>query len=144
MAGRHMDYEISASIQMEYADRASRYVLGIYWQYTIRLLNVFTIAHEAAAHTARLRVELSQSKTEQRDYLKQVELARVLVKREERKRKREEETGVVAPAKAPRAQPERAARTDEDGGKREKKRQRGAGPTHSNDHDLADVIGQIF
>ena len=42
-------------------------------------------AHEAALHSARLRVELAQSKTEQRDYLKNVELARVLDKRAERK-----------------------------------------------------------
>ncbi|KAI0773971.1 hypothetical protein C8Q74DRAFT_1267634 [Fomes fomentarius] len=45
------------------------------------------IAHEAAVHTAQLRVELSQSRKEQRDYLKNVELARVLDKRAERKRK---------------------------------------------------------
>ncbi|KAI0269295.1 hypothetical protein BC834DRAFT_865731 [Gloeopeniophorella convolvens] len=42
------------------------------------------VAHEAAMHTARLRLELSQSKSEQREYLKNVELARVLDKREER------------------------------------------------------------
>ena len=35
-------------------------------------------------HTARLRLELSQSRSEQREYLKNVELARVLEKREER------------------------------------------------------------
>ncbi|GBE79352.1 hypothetical protein BKA93DRAFT_812575 [Sparassis latifolia] len=45
------------------------------------------IAHEAAVHTAQLRVELSQSRREQREYLKNVELARVLDKRAERKRK---------------------------------------------------------
>jgi ESF2/ABP1 family protein len=43
-----------------------------------------TTAHEAAMHTARLRLELSQSRSEQREYLKNVELARVLDKREER------------------------------------------------------------
>ena len=37
-------------------------------------------------HTARLRLELSQSRSEQREYLKNVELARVLDKREERSR----------------------------------------------------------
>ncbi|CAE6422176.1 unnamed protein product, partial [Rhizoctonia solani] len=47
------------------------------------------VAQEAAAHTARLRVELSQSKAEQRDYLRNVELARVLEKRAQRKRKSE-------------------------------------------------------
>ena len=35
-------------------------------------------------HTARLRLELSQSRSEQREYLKNVELARVLDKREQR------------------------------------------------------------
>ncbi|KAH9843948.1 uncharacterized protein C8Q71DRAFT_698304 [Rhodofomes roseus] len=45
------------------------------------------IAHEAAAHAAQLRVELSQSRQEQREYLRNVELARVLDKRAERKRK---------------------------------------------------------
>ncbi|KAJ7229102.1 hypothetical protein GGX14DRAFT_616769 [Mycena pura] len=48
------------------------------------------IAHEAAAHTAKLRVELSQSRTEQRDYLKNVELARVLEKRARKKREKGE------------------------------------------------------
>jgi len=43
------------------------------------------VAHEAAIHTARLRVELSQSKSEQQDYLKNVELARVLDKRRKQK-----------------------------------------------------------
>ncbi|CAE6395431.1 unnamed protein product [Rhizoctonia solani] len=51
------------------------------------------VAQEAAAHTARLRVELSQSKAEQRDYLRNVELARVL---EKRKRKTDsDEVGTV-------------------------------------------------
>ncbi|KDN51190.1 hypothetical protein RSAG8_00819, partial [Rhizoctonia solani AG-8 WAC10335] len=45
------------------------------------------VAQESAAHTARLRVELSQSKAEQRDYLRNVELARVLERRAQRKRK---------------------------------------------------------
>jgi len=45
------------------------------------------IAHEAAVHAAQLRVELSQSRREQHEYLKNVELARVLDKRAERKRK---------------------------------------------------------
>lgn len=44
-------------------------------------------------HTARLRVELEQSRKEQKDYLRQVELARVLDKRKERKRKAAEERG---------------------------------------------------
>ena len=43
------------------------------------------IAHEAAVHQAKLRAELSQSRKEQREYLKNVELARVLKKRREKK-----------------------------------------------------------
>lgn len=46
------------------------------------------IAHEAAIHTAKLRVELAQSKTEQHDYLKNVELARVLDKRNEKRKEK--------------------------------------------------------
>lgn len=41
-------------------------------------------------HTAKLRIELSQSRTEQRDYLKNVELARVLEKRAAKKREKGE------------------------------------------------------
>jgi ESF2/ABP1 family protein len=44
-------------------------------------------AHEAAIHAAQLRVELTQSRAEQKEYLKNVELARVLDKRAKRKGK---------------------------------------------------------
>ena len=44
-----------------------------------------SVAHEAAIHQAKLRAELSQSRKEQREYLKNVELARVLEKRTEKK-----------------------------------------------------------
>ncbi|KAF8803947.1 hypothetical protein BYT27DRAFT_7195299 [Phlegmacium glaucopus] len=49
------------------------------------------VAHEAAVHAAKLRVELSQSKAEQQAYLKNVELARVLDKRVAKKREKGEE-----------------------------------------------------
>ncbi|KAH9483111.1 Pre-rRNA-processing protein ESF2 [Psilocybe cubensis] len=49
------------------------------------------VAHEAAVHTAKLRVELSQSKSEQQQYLKNVELARVLEKRAAKKKEKGEE-----------------------------------------------------
>jgi len=58
---------------------------------TEQSLNLIYIANEAALHTAKLRVELSQSRSEQRDYLKNVELARVLDKRAARKREKGEE-----------------------------------------------------
>lgn len=48
-------------------------------------------AHEAAIHRAKLRVELSQSKAEQQQYLKNVELAKVLDKRVAKKKERGEE-----------------------------------------------------
>ncbi|KAF8826363.1 hypothetical protein HHX47_DHR5000045 [Lentinula edodes] len=50
-----------------------------------------SLAHEAAIHTAKLRVELSQSRSEQRDYMRNVELARVLEKRSQRKKEQGEE-----------------------------------------------------
>jgi len=49
---------------------------------------IVTLAHEAAIHSAKLRVELAQSKSEQREYLKNVELARVLDKRNERRKEK--------------------------------------------------------
>ncbi|KAF8239498.1 hypothetical protein L208DRAFT_1237102 [Tricholoma matsutake] len=49
------------------------------------------VAHEAAIYAAKLRVELSQSRSEQQEYLKNVELARVLDKRAEKKREKGEE-----------------------------------------------------
>ena len=49
------------------------------------LLLTISTAHESAVHQAKLRAELSQSRKEQREYLKNVELARVLEKRREKK-----------------------------------------------------------
>jgi len=46
------------------------------------------IAHEAAVHTAKLRVELAQSKSEQREYLRNVELAQILDKRNEKRKEK--------------------------------------------------------
>lgn len=46
------------------------------------------MAHERAAHTSRLRTELSQSKMEQADYLKKVERARIQRQKEERRKQR--------------------------------------------------------
>ena len=56
--------------------------------------NIRTAAHEQATREARLRVELSQSKMEQKHYLKQVEVGRSLEKRAEKKRKRADEQGI--------------------------------------------------
>ncbi|KAG8854869.1 RNA-binding ATPase activator esf2 [Tulasnella sp. 330] len=51
------------------------------------------LAHEAAEHTARLRVELSQSRHEQSDYIRQVELAKSIEKRAASKQKKERKDG---------------------------------------------------
>ena len=56
--------------------------LSVYW---FDVLLTMFVANEAAVHQAKLRAELSQSRKEQREYLKNVELARVLEKRKERK-----------------------------------------------------------
>ncbi|KAG8715024.1 RNA-binding ATPase activator esf2 [Ceratobasidium sp. 423] len=97
------------------------------------------VAQEAAAHTARLRVELSQSKAEQRDYLRNVELARVLEKRAQRKRKSDSnEAGTITtalkvkedhvPPKAKKARIQNAASDNK----------------HSNGETLTNVLSSIF
>ncbi|KAG1773801.1 hypothetical protein EDD22DRAFT_856509 [Suillus occidentalis] len=85
------------------------------------------IAHEAAVHTAKLRVELAQSKMEQRDYLKNVELARVLDKRNEKRK----EKG-LGPLELKRPA---------EGSKEEGPRKR---PKHTDDTQLNSVLGSIF
>lgn len=101
-------------------------------------------AHEAAAHTARLRVELSQSKSEQKDYLKQVELARVLAKRDDRKRKREEETGIVAPPKARPSRPTDDAQARPETKKKKKSQPNEGKRTDGKPEDLQKVLGSVF
>lgn len=51
---------------------------------------VLPLAYERQAHSARLRQELSKSRAEQSEYLRNVELARVL---EKRKAKKQAQTG---------------------------------------------------
>ena len=95
-----------------------------------------TIAHEAAVHAARLRVELSQSKREQQEYMKNVELAHVLEKRAERKRKAGQDDPV--PAASPK-------KHRLDGPPKEKKVK---GPSNSSaggeDKALSSVLSSIF
>ncbi|QRW16211.1 extracellular metalloprotease [Rhizoctonia solani] len=98
------------------------------------------VAQEAAAHTARLRVELSQSKTEQRDYLRNVELARVLEKRAQRKRKTDsDEAGRVTTT----------SKTTEDRGPPKTKKPRASQSTAANHKNssgetLNTVLSSIF
>ncbi|KAJ3760733.1 hypothetical protein EV360DRAFT_93395 [Lentinula raphanica] len=91
------------------------------------------VAHEAAIHAAKLRVELSQSRSEQREYLRNVELARVLEKRSQRKKEKGEEM-VLKPHTRP------GKRPSESEGDSERKRRR-------NDHEesgLGTILGSIF
>lgn len=89
------------------------------------------VAHEAALHTAKLRVELSQSRAEQQDYLKNVELARVLNKRAEKKREKGEELQLK---ERPRK------RTAEDSIEQRKKTKIGG----EKSDDMNKVLGSIF
>ncbi|KAJ7638407.1 hypothetical protein FB45DRAFT_902745 [Roridomyces roridus] len=90
------------------------------------------VAHEAAIHTAKLRVELAQSRKEQRDYLKNVELARVLDKRAERKK----DKGEVMELKE---RPKRKRPVDDEGGGNEKRSKR-----LGNEEQMNAVLTSIF
>ncbi|WWD15703.1 hypothetical protein CI109_100125 [Kwoniella shandongensis] len=61
------------------------------------------VAYERQAHNARLRTEIARSKTEQSEYLKNVELARVLKKREAKKVETSASGGAGAGQSAPAA-----------------------------------------
>jgi ESF2/ABP1 family protein len=84
------------------------------------------VAHEAAVHAAKLRVELSQSKTEQQEYLKNVELARVLDKRVAKKREKGEEFELKTR--------KRPSDGEEDGRTRKKRV----------NQDVSDILSSIF
>lgn len=129
---------------MEYADRTNRYVLIPHCKANLTPYLVSS-AHETATHAARLRVELSQSRSEQKDYLKNVELARVLAKRAERKRASQgaDEAARVdktADAKRPPSKKrDNPVKNPENG---EKKRRRIEGS--SNTGAIDDVLSQVF
>ncbi|KZV75098.1 hypothetical protein PENSPDRAFT_647376 [Peniophora sp. CONT] len=72
------------------------------------------VAHEAAVRDAKLRLELGQSRVEQRDYLANVELARVLDKRAERARAAGKDPATVRKTKTqPEAKRERVTDGDD-------------------------------
>jgi ESF2/ABP1 family protein len=75
-------------------------------------------------HQAKLRVELSQSRAEQQEYLRNVELAKVLEKRVAKKREKGEEMQLE----------ERAAKRPRDGGKRKSE----------SSSQLGTVLGSLF
>ncbi|KAH9894399.1 hypothetical protein C8Q73DRAFT_647372 [Cubamyces lactineus] len=106
------------------------------------------IAHEAAVHQAQLRVELSQSRKEQREYLKNVELARVLDKRAERKRKTQgTEEGATEGAQAE-SRPSKVQKRDETSTKQtvkeKRKKAKPVQPRADAEAQLDSVLGSIF
>lgn len=78
-------------------------------------------------HAAKLRVELSQSKAEQQEYLKNVELARVLDKRVAKKREKGEEFELKTR--------KRPNDVEEDGRTKKKKKA---------NQDVSDILSSVF
>jgi ESF2/ABP1 family protein len=106
-------------------------VFPMHW---FEFLLTIPIAHEAAVHQAKLRAELSQSRKEQREYLKNVELARVLEKRTERK--------LAAGQEPPRLKRRQNDTPSED---RLKKKQRSKPkPEEADSAQLSSVLNSVF
>ena len=101
------------------------------------------VAHEAAVHAARLRVELSQSKREQQEYLRNVELARVLDKRAERKKNKPAEDSADQSAEVAKAAKRERAESERPVKKRRKEKQEGV-VDESTQKQLNNVLGSIF
>ena len=95
-------------------------------------VNGLFAAQEAAIHAAKLRVELSQSRSEQQEYLRNVEIARQLEKRVEKKR----EKGEVMELKSIH---QRKRACGDGGGEGRMKRAKTTG-----EGELGDVLSQIF
>lgn len=126
---------------------------------TLRVLTIkvadygyMTIAHEAAVHTARLRVEISQSRSEQQEYLKNVELARVLDKRAQRKQQAGKDSVSNSAGQKERADVKKRSAEADTGDKREERRpkkMRKEQPSTKSvegdrDKQLEGVLGSIF
>lgn len=94
------------------------------------------IAHEAAARAAKLRVEITQSRSEQNEYLRNVELARIVNKRNEKRK----EKG-LEPLQ-PKEKREKRPPVDDD--TREKKNKRPRVDDDARNAQLQDVLGSIF
>ncbi|KAF8631999.1 hypothetical protein AX17_004944 [Amanita inopinata Kibby_2008] len=94
------------------------------------------VAQEAAIHAAKLRVELSQSRSEQQEYLRNVEIARQLEKRVKKKREKGEELELK-----PVNTKKRSNGTDQGG---EYKKNKKIHPVQEEGGQLSNVLGQIF
>ncbi|KAG6334288.1 hypothetical protein ID866_4803 [Astraeus odoratus] len=95
------------------------------------------IAHEAAVRAAKLRVEVTQSRSEQNEYLRNVELARVVDKRNE---KRKEKGLEPLQPKVKREKRPGGDRDDHD----EKQKKRTKVDSDEREIQLQNVLGSIF
>lgn len=106
-------------------------------------------AHKSAERTARLRVELEQSRKEQKEYLHNVELARVLDKRAKRKRESgktedgAEEGESTVPSKKVKAQNSSNADHHKSERRRKKGLEKGDADSEKTKH-LQTVLSSIF
>lgn len=105
------------------------------------LTGIYLEAHEAAIHTAKLRTELSQSRTEQNEYLKNVELARVLDKRAERKKAKGEEP---LPLREHGNRKRRVTENEEAGEAKKRRTVHEDVDNAKRNSQLANVLGSIF
>lgn len=94
------------------------------------------IAHEAAARTAKLRVEITQSRSEQNEYLRNVELARIVDKRNEKRKEKGLEPLQL--------KEKREKRPPVDDDSREKRKKRPRVDDDARNTQLQDVLGSIF
>ena len=101
--------------------------------------------------TARLRVELEQSRREQKDYLRQVELARVLDKRAKRKREtlekkgeKVDESALLPPLKKMRNPTGNNEGKDQSGERRREAKQRDKPLEAEDAGQLKKVLGSVF
>ncbi|KJA21656.1 hypothetical protein HYPSUDRAFT_140333 [Hypholoma sublateritium FD-334 SS-4] len=99
------------------------------------------VAHETAVHAAKLRVELSQSKNEQQQYLKNVELARVLDKRAAKKKEKGEEFELKLNNQTNKKRPLESA---DDEQRKKKKREAHAESKKAAEVPLDSVLKSIF
>lgn len=100
-------------------------------------------AHEGAVREAKLRLELGQSRTEQREYLANVELARVLDKRAERAQAAGKDPASVRTSKT-HPNVKRKYATDDSPHPKEEKRRKKSHEAGEGKEKLENVLSSIF
>lgn len=157
-----MDDEIPTALQVAYAHRASWCVqLSSLFSYSLfcspphsvhdylllfdsSLGSCLCTAHESAVREAKLRLELGQSRTEQREYLANVELARVLDKRAERAQAAGKDPATVRKFKTQPNIKRGRAMDDDNTHSRVEKRRKKANQDGEGKEQLESVLSSIF